>query len=539
MRSRRQAVAGAMLIGCGSIAALAACSAGGTGASGTSGSGSQTFTMGIPEEPDTLDPQTTNAAISRMILRYAGDTLVDTSPSSNGEIVPGLAKSWQSSANGLQWTFQLKSGVKFQNNDPVNAAAVVASFKRAMSPSTKAGTVTSVTKPIKDVVAEGSNTVVFDLKQPYSLFLQNLTDPSASILDAKVADAEGDKFGRAPVLTGAWKVTQWVSGDHITLTRNPAYDWGPSFAGKGPAKLQTLKFEIIPDNATQVSALESGEIQALDGVPTPNMKSFAANPSFKSYEYLRPGVGLFLEFNVSKAPFSDVNVRKALQYAIDPKQLVQVALLNQGSVACGPLPPSIPGYWSGMCNYAPKYDPARAKALLAQAGWKPGPNGILQKNGTPLNFTLYSSATPATWSTSAQLIQQQLKAVGIGMTIQNFEFGTLLSKAQAGADAAHLMGYTYNTADILDLWFRSTNSGAGLNLSHIKDPHLDALIDAYQNQTTTAGQAAALVAVQKYITDLALWVPLWVPDDDIATTSQLQGALLSKQGYLVLNQAHL
>lgn len=535
MRSRLRTYASVALIGCGSIAPLAACSTSG----GTAASTSSTFTMGIPEEPDTLDPQTTNSAISRMILHYAGDTLVDTSPSANGKIVPGLAKNWHSSANGLQWTFDLKSGVKFQNNDLMNAAAVVASFQRAMSPSTQAGTVTAVTKPIKDVKAEGASTVVFDLKQPYSLFLQNLADPSASIVDAKVADAEGDKFGRAPVLTGAWKVTQWVSGNQITLTRNPAYNWGPSFAGQGPAKLKTLTFQIIPDDATEVAALESGEIQAFDGIPTANIKSFAANPSFTSYKYLRQGVGLFLEFNVTKAPFNDIKVRKALQYAINPQSLVQVALLNQGSVACGPLPPSIPGYWPGMCGYAPKYDPSRAKALLAQDGWKPGPGGVLQKNGKPLDFTLYSSATPATWSTSAQLLQQQLKAVGIGMTIQNFEFATLLSKAQAGADAAHLMGYTYNTADILDLWFRSTNSGSGLNLSHIKDPHLDALINAYQDQTTTAGQTAALIAVQKYVTDLGLWVPLWVPYDDIVATKQLQGAQLSDQGYLVLNQAHL
>jgi peptide/nickel transport system substrate-binding protein len=182
---------------------------------------------------------------------------------------------------------------------------------------------------------------------------------------------------------------------------------------------------------------------------------------------------------------------------------------------------------------------SRAKALLEQAGWKPGPGGLLEKNGTPLTFTLYSSATPDTWSISAQLIQQQLKAIGIGMTIQNLEFGTLLSKAQAGVDAAHLMGYTYNTADILDLWFRSTNIGAGLNLSHIKDPHLDSLINAYQDQTTVAGRNAALATLQRYITNLALWVPLWVPDDDIVATKQLQGARLSDQGYLILNQAHL
>jgi peptide/nickel transport system substrate-binding protein len=525
---------GVTLIGCLSVACVSACAP-----SHRATASSSALNIGIAEEPDTLDPQTTNAAVSRMILRYAADTLVSMDPAGSGKISDGLAKSWQVSPNGLQWTFDLKPGVKFQNNDVVDAPAVVASFKRAMNPATKVGTAATVIKPIKQVHAEGTSKVVFNLNYPYSLFLQNLADPAASIVDAKAATSAGKGFDRAPVLSGPWQVTDWTSGDHITLTRNPGYAWGPAYAGTGPAKFGKLNFRIIPDAATQVAALQSGEIQELTAVPTANMKTFDGNSSFTSYKYLRPGVGLFLEFNVTKAPFNDPKVRQALNYAIDKQQMVKVALLNQGSAACGPLPPSIPGYWSGMCDYAPKYDPNQAKALLAQAGWRPGAGGILQKDGKPFEFTLYSSATPATWNSSAQILQQQMKAVGIGVKIQNMELGTLLSKAKAGEDSAHLMGYTYNTADIVDLWFRSSNSGSGVNLSHIKDPHLDSLISDYQHQLTDNGRNAALTTVQKYIADQAVWVPLWNPQEDIATTSRLQGAKLSKLGYLVLNQAQL
>jgi peptide/nickel transport system substrate-binding protein len=525
---------GIILIGCLSVASVTAC-----GSSGGATKASTALSIGLAAEPDTLDPQTTNAAVSRMVLRYAGDTLVSMDPSGGGKITEGLAKSWQVSANGLQYTFDLKPGVKFQNNDVMDAAAVVASFQRAMNPATKVGTAATVVKPIKQVHAEGASKVVFDLSYPYSLFLQNLADPAASIVDAKAAASAGKGFDRAPVLTGPWQVTQWVSGDHITLTRNANYNWGPPFAGTGPAKLNTLTFRIVPDDATAVAALQSGEIQEIAALPTANMKAFDSNTSFTSHKYLRPGVGLFLEFNVTKAPFNDPKVRQALNYAVDKQQMVKVALLGQGSAACGPLPPSIPGYWPGMCDYAPKYDPNQAKSLLAQAGWQPGPGGILQKAGQPFQFTLYSSASPGTWNSSAQILQQQLKAVGIDMKIQNMEFGTLLSKTQAGADVAHLMGYTYNTADILDLWFRSTNSGTGVNLSHIKDPHLDSMISDYQHQLTNAGRDAALVALQKYISDQSLWVPLWNPQEDIVTTSGLHGAILSTQGYLVLNQATL
>lgn len=535
MTSNRLArLGGVTLIGCLSVTSVAACAP-----SGGATNGSSALSIGIAAEPDTLDPQTTNAAVSRMVLRYAGDTLVSIDPSGDGKITEGLAKSWQASANGLQWTFDLKPGVKFQNKDVMDAPAVVASFERAMNPATKAGTVAAVIRPIKQVHAEGASKVVFDLNYPYSLFLQNLADPAASIVDAKVAASAGKDFARAPVLTGPWQVTQWTSGDRLTLTRNPDYAWGPPYAGTGPAKLSTLTFRIIPDAATQVAALQSGEIQELAAVPTANMKTFDSNSSFTSYKYLRPGVGLFLEFNVTKAPFNDPKVRQALNYAIDKQQLAKVALLDQGSPACGPLPPSIPGYWSGMCDYAPKYDPNQAKALLAQAGWQPGAGGILQKNGEPFQFTLYSSASPATWNSSSQILQQQLKAVGIDVKIQNMEFGTLLSKTKAGEDTAHLMGYTYNTADILDLWFRSSNSGSGVNLSHIKDPRLDSLINDYQRQLTDDGRNAALTTVQKYISDQAVWVPLWNPQEMIVTTSHLKGAQLSKLGYLVLNQARL
>lgn len=536
-RTRLGAVA--LLVGWSLITSMAACSSSGSGGTNTSSTTSSTLNIGVAEEPDTLDPQTTNGAMGRMILRYAGDTLVSMDPSGGGKITAGLAKSWRTSDDGLHWTFDLKTGVKFQNHEVVDAAAVKASFARAMDPATKAGTAASVVTPIKQVRAVGSSTVVIDLKYPYSLFLQNLADPAASIVDAKAAASMGKSFGRTPVLTGPWQITQWASGDHITLTRNGDYAWGPPYVGAGPAKLHTLTFRIIPDDATRVAALQAGEIQVSTTMPPAHMKQFAANSSFTSYKYLRPGVGLFLEFNVTKAPFDDIKVRRALNYAIDKQQVIQVALLGQGTVACGPLPPSIPGYWSGMCDYAPKYDLAQAKSLLAQAGWHPGADGVLAKNGKPFTLTLYSSATPPTWNSSAQLIQQELKTIGITVKIENLEFGTLLSKAQKGEDAAHLMGYTYNTADILDLWFRSSNIGTGLNLSHTRDPHLDSLISGYQHQLTDAGRTAALITVQKYVSDQSLWVPLWVQEEDIVTAAGLQGAKLSKLGYLVLNQAQL
>lgn len=520
-------------IGMVALVGLTACGSGGGAQQKPS---SSPLTIGIPEEPDTLDPQKTNAAITRTILHYAGDSLV--SIDTKGKVVPSLATSWSVGANGLSWTFTLRKGVKFQNGDSMTADAVKASFERALDPATKAGVAASLLEPVKKVSTVGTDKVRIALKSKYSLLLENLADPAASIVDAKAAKSEGKNFGRTPVLTGPWRITQWKSGDRINLERNAAYAWGPAYAGKGAPKIKQLTFRVIPDDATRVSALRSNEIQGTTALPPANVKSFTSNSQYTTYKYLRDGVGLFLEFNVTKPPFDDIRVRRAFNYAIDPNAVVKVALLGQGRPACGPLPPSIEGYWPGICSYHQKPDLAKAKTLLAQAGWKPGADGKLEKNGKPFTFTLFSTNLD-TWTNSAQLVQQQLKRLGITVKIQNFEFGTLLSNTQHGKDVAHFMGYTYNTPDILYLWFKSSNIGTGLNLSHVKDPKLDALLDRYRGQMDAKARDATYQEIQKYIVDQALWVPLWVEDDHIVTTSKLKGAQLSGLGYLILNRAQL
>ncbi|HEV2281324.1 MAG TPA: ABC transporter substrate-binding protein [bacterium] len=172
-----------------------------------------------------------------------------------------------------------------------------------------------------------------------------------------------------------------------------------------------------------------------------------------------------------------------MNYAINKDVLVKVVLEGLGEPAYGPLPPSIWGYWPGIVDYAPHYDPAKAKQLFAEAGYAPGPDGTLQKAGRPLAFTLFT--TPAdTGVRTAQLVQANLRAFGVKMDIQTYEFGTILEKFKKGDQQAGFMGYTYNEPDIMFIWFDSANIGSGLNFSHYADPKLDALIDAARTRRT-------------------------------------------------------
>ncbi len=518
------------------IVVFAISQCGGSTSGSQQGQSGNALVAGIAEEPDTLDPQKTNTAVTAVLLRYAGDTLI--MKDLDGKYVAGLAKSWKESEDGLTWTFELKDGVKFQNGDPLDAEAVKASIERAMDPDTQAGVAGSLFSEVKEVRAPSEKTIEIRLKQPFSVFEANIADPRAAIVNVEAAENMGDKFGRTPVLTGPWKVAEWSSGESIRMERNPDYSWGPGFAHDGPAHIPELTFRIMTDNATRIAALQSGEIQMTD-VPPVNVDQLRESGDYQLYDYLRNGVGLFMEFNVNKEPFDDPLVREAMNYAIDKEPIVNAALRGLGQPACGPLPPSIEGYWQGVCEYAPSYDPEKAKSLLSEAGYQPGPDGTLRKDGKPLEFTLFIMPED-TWTQSAQLVQQQLKEdMGIKMEIQSFEFGTLLEKAKAGEQQAHLMGYTYTNPDILYLWFHSSNIGEGLNLSHVDDPKLDAMLEKSRTTVEEDAQDAIYRDIQRYIIDESLWVPLWNNEENVATSQVLEGADISPEGYLFLLDARM
>ena len=485
------------------------------------------------EEPDTLDPQKSTAALSDAILRYVGDPLVYKDP--QGKYVPGLATKWTVSPDGLTWTFDLKDGVKFQDGTPFDAQAMKATFDRALDPKTKSPIAGGLLGPVTSVEAKDAHTLVLTLKQPFSPLLDNLSDAGRLMpLSPKAMNAPD--FGRKPISTGPWKVSEWRSGDRIILERNPDYDWGPAFLHKGAAYIDKLVFRIIPESATQVSAFESGEVDQL-GVPPADVKRFLDVMTYVVKKALRNGVGRFLEFNVTKAPFDDIQLRKALNYAIDKDAIVQTALKGYGEAAYGPLPPSIRGYWPGIVQYAPHYDKAKAAKMLDDAGWKLV-NGVRMKDGKPLTFTLYNTSID-TWKDSAQLVQAQLKDLGIEMKIQQFEFGTLLSKLKAGEQQAHFMGYTYTNPDIVYIWFHSSNIGKGLDLSHFKDPKLDQMIEQARLEVDDAKRMKLYEDIQKYIVDKALWVPIWT--NYVYTAYQPRGKdiKLDSEGRTILFDAYV
>jgi len=483
----------------------------------------------ISELPDTLDPHKTGAAVTSTILRNASDPLIRKN--FDGEFVPGLATEWEISEDGLTWTFKLREDVTFHDGTPLNAEAVKASFDRILDPETGAVSARTAVGSMSETTVVDEYTFQFVTEEPYAPLLNNLAGALLSPVSVAAANEMGDDFGRAPVMTGPWMVEEWRTGDRIVLKRNPDYNWGPDYMHEGPAHIETLTFISIMEEASRVAAFEAGETHQLT-LPAVEIQRMIDSDQYWIVDFLRLGM-VFVEFNVTKAPFDDVTVRRAINHAINKEDVMGAAVEEFGQPAYGFLSPALFGYWEGIEEYSPTYDVEQAKSLLAEAGWEDTDgDGILEKDGAKFEFTLLNLPTDS-WGRAAQVVQSQLQEVGISMEIQQMEFATLLEEAEAGNHQAEMMGYTASDPDIAFTWFHSSNAGSGLNMSHINDPELDAMIEDARTTMDVDERAEKYAEMQRYIVDLALWVPLWVDQYYVAFSKSLRNATFHEDGYTV------
>jgi peptide/nickel transport system substrate-binding protein len=496
-----------------------------------------TFRLQISEEPDTLDPHKSSAAVSAGILRNVGDPLIRKGLDNNYE--PGLAREWSVSEDGLTWTFILRDDVTFHDGTPFNAQAMVSTLERAIAPETASPIAGSLLGQVDKIEIVDDYTFTIALLAPNADFEENLTDTGRLLAISPAALEEyGDEIGRHPVSTGPFMFKEWVSASSITLIRNPDYNWGPSFVHQGPVYLDELVYNIITETATAQATFENGELEAL-GLAPADIQWMMDLGEYEFLTYDRKGVGFFMEFNVTKAPFDDIKVREAFNYAVDKESVVDIALEGFGKVAYGPLPPTIRGYWEGVEDYAPGYDPQRAAALLDEAGWVLNEtSGLREKDGQPFVFSVYTAPID-TWTASLQLIQDDLAALGITMDIQPFEFGTLLEKLMAGEHSVDVMGYTYLTPGIFDLWFHSKNIGTGLAHSHYNNPEFDAMIEQSLVMTDWEERQALLIDMQKLVIDQYLWVPIWNNTYYYALQPWVKDTTMHPDAYLILNDTWL
>jgi peptide/nickel transport system substrate-binding protein len=352
--------------------------------------------VGMPIEPPGLDPTIAAPVAIREVTwvnLYEGLVRIDR----DGRVQPLLAKSWEIAPDGLTYTFHLQSGVKFHDGSAFDSADVKFAFDRARDPkSTNAQK--QIFAPIDSIETPDPATIVIRLKQVSGNFLYYLGWGDAVIVAPETA--ENNKA--SPVGTGPFKFKSWTRGDRVELTRNADY-WQ-----KDKTKLETVTFRFISDAQAQVAALKAGDVDAFPNLGAPELfAEFQKDQRFKAVAGNTEGETV-AGMNNAKKPFDDPRVRRALMHAVDRKALIEGAYSGFGQPIGSFFSPNHPAFVD-MTGVVP-YDPAKAKALLAEAGY-----------GNGLSITI-KTPQMAYASRSAELLSAMFAEVGVDLKIIPTEF---------------------------------------------------------------------------------------------------------------------
>jgi peptide/nickel transport system substrate-binding protein len=430
------------------------------------GASAQTIELAVDGSPAGLDPHIVTAFNSVQIVSgtiYESLTMIDK----DLRTVPGLAESWQISADNLTYTFRLRAGVTFHDAKPAEAADVVASLKRVMS-SAIASPLASRLASVADATAPDSRTVVVTLKEPTAPLLTALA--SIAVVP-RGFEADKDGLQRAPVGTGPFKFKEWQPNGYIALEKNAGY-WD-----KSKPRIDGVKFNIVPESATRQVGLTSGQYQILPNIDAATALQLRGRPNVRLVDTLELAYTL-IGMNVSKPPFDNPKVREALNYALNRQEIVQAALFGAG-VPGGSLSPALKDWAVDVASFPCfRHDPAKAQTLLREAGIT-----------APIAITLLVLPRQDIRDI-AQVVQQQLNRAGFRVELRIPEIGQFVQdwrNSNFDAFASTNAGST----DPDDYYYRTFRTGGSTNVFKYSNPELDALLDSGRRETAIPARKAA------------------------------------------------
>ena len=372
----------------------------------------------------TLDPAEAIDGESGKVCDVLYDTLVQYREATT-DLEPGLAETWQRSADGLIWTFQLRQGVQFHDGTPFDADAVVFSLTRplALFPNFHE-------QFIDQIIALDPFTVQIQLKAPYAPFISTLAGTTFSIVSPVAVQSFGADFGNNPVGTGPFKFVTWDRDDKITLAANNQH-W------TGRPALDRLIFRSIPNNTDRLGELQQGSIHVMD-LPSPDaIPLIQGDPGFEIF--IQPSLNIgYLALNMEKPPFDNLKVRLAINHAINKTEIVERLYQGLGIPAKNPIPPTLWSYNDSIEDYA--YDPELAKQLLAEAGYPDGFETTLWALPVPRPYIPDGMAL-------AEAIRSDLQIIGVAAEIVTFDWGTYLDKTANGEHDMAMLGWIADVAD--------------------------------------------------------------------------------------------
>jgi peptide/nickel transport system substrate-binding protein len=456
-------------------------------------------------EPSGIDPHVNASSELGTVAYCVYDFL--TVVTSDFELHPGLAKSWDVSSDDKVYTFYLKEGVKFHDGTDLNAEAVKFNFDRILDPEMQSQTKSRL-GPVESVEAVDEYTVKVQLSQPYGPFLASLADIPAAIASPTAIEKWGADYISNQVGSGPFMWGEYVPKDHIKLVVNPDYNWAPEVFGRqGPALLDSITFRFIPEPGTRLAVLQTGEVHGTAEILESYVLELEADPAFEIVYTYPPGMSMQYEINTTLAPTDDILVRQAILYAVDQEAIVDIVYSGVPGPAEGPLVATLYGHSDTVKNMYP-YSPQKAEELLEQAGWTDSDgDGIRDKDGKPLVIQV-ANMNWGQLPEVGQVVQAQLREVGIDLQLEQLSYPAALQKGREGTVNMTSTGLGRQNGTILMDFFHSKNAESGYNWSKIRNAELDSILEEAYATDDWGEQTRLYQQAEDIIMENALVLPI-------------------------------
>jgi len=458
-----------------------------------------TLHVGLAADMKTLDPVRSSDFTEREIMYLVFNSILrlDTDFS----VRPELAESWDVAEDGRRVTFHLRQGIKFHDGTPFDASVVKWNIERRLDPAAKSPQRKGLSDIVTSVEVADPNTVVFNLKTPAPGLMGMLAQREGMMESPTAAAKYGEDFGSHPVGTGPFIFREWVRGNHVTVDRNPSY-WEHD-----KPYLDHVVIHDISGSVVGIQRLLTGEIDIVNSLTPQDVKPLEGRAGIQVIQ-APSNHWISLQWQVDKPPFNNAKLRQAIAYALDRKRIVDIVMLGKAPVAESPTPPGLWWYSPEVKSYP--YDPEKAKALLKEAGYQ---NGLDLTIAAPTN-----SRDPKI----DQLVQEQLKAIGINLTVQpvaDSDFYALVVKR-----AINFTPEDWTQRPDPDGLFRAlyyTNEWA--NSTGYTNPEVDSLLDKARSMTDPQQRKPLYTQMQQIVVRDLPYVPLFFQASYSALRDNVKG----------------
>ncbi|MEU4878656.1 ABC transporter substrate-binding protein [Streptomyces sp. NPDC021608] len=474
-----------------------------------------TLTFAVGSDSGCVDPQQVGSNESIYSVRQTVDSLTDQDPKT-GKIVPWLAKSWDVTSDATRFTFHLRSGVTFSDGSQLTAQVVKDNFDAVPKLGPLGTLAQGYLSGVESTAVVDPLTVKVTFKQPNAQFLQATSTHSLGIeSSASVKKTPQQKCSDGVIGSGPFVLKQYVQNQSITLARRTGYGWGSSlWSKKGEAYLDKVVFKVVPEAGVRAGSLQSGQVDAISSVSKANEAALTGG-QVTLLRRANPGVVFGLGLNNSRPLLKETKARQAILAAVDRKQIADTVFPTGTQPATSVLAHTTPDYTDLSSDLA--FDSAKAKSLLDAAGWKEGGDGIRVKDGKKLRLTITWFPNAATNQPALELVQQQLKAVGIDVVLKQRQVSEFATTVQSSDFDVVWGNVTRADPDIL-----RTSFSTQLNNSYkLPASSLDTELSEQAATTDTAKRGQLVEEAQKLIVQNAYNVPVVELQTQLAVTKKV------------------